>query len=48
MDIFRIGALGGRLGQPVEQAHAILFLASDEAASISAQCLYVEGSKSQG
>jgi NAD(P)-dependent dehydrogenase (short-subunit alcohol dehydrogenase family) len=47
MDIFRIGVPLGRLGQPGDQAHAILFLASDEAAYISGQCLFVDGLQSQ-
>ena len=43
MEAFRIGVPLGRLGQPIDQAHAIAFLASDEAAYISGQCLYVDG-----
>jgi len=47
MEIFRIGVPLGRLGQPEDQAHAIVFLASDEASYISGQCLYVDGLQSQ-
>jgi 2,3-dihydro-2,3-dihydroxybenzoate dehydrogenase len=46
-EIFRIGVPLGRLGQPQDQANAIVFLASDEAAYISGQCLYVDGLQSQ-
>jgi NAD(P)-dependent dehydrogenase (short-subunit alcohol dehydrogenase family) len=47
MEIFRIGVPLGRLGQPIDQAHAIVFLASEEASYISGQCLYVDGLQSQ-
>jgi NAD(P)-dependent dehydrogenase (short-subunit alcohol dehydrogenase family) len=47
LEIFRIGVPLGRLGQPQDQANAIVFLASDEAAYISGQCLYVDGLQSQ-
>lgn len=47
MDIFRIGVPLGRLGQPQDQANAIVFLASEEASYISGQCLYVDGLQSQ-
>lgn len=47
MAIFRIGVPLGRLGRPSDQAHAILFLASDAAAYISGQCLFVDGLQSQ-
>ena len=47
MEIFRIGVPLGRLGQPQDQANAIVFLASDEASYISGQCLYVDGLQSQ-
>lgn len=47
MEMFRIGVPLGRLGQPDDQAHAILFLASDGAAYISGQCIYVDGLHSQ-
>ncbi len=43
MEQFRIGIPLGRLGQPSDQAHAIVFLASDEAEYISGQCLFVDG-----
>ncbi|ETX06785.1 SDR family NAD(P)-dependent oxidoreductase [Candidatus Entotheonella palauensis] len=43
MEKFRIGIPLGRLGQPIDQAHAIVFLASDEAEYISGQCLFVDG-----
>ncbi|ETX01616.1 MAG: hypothetical protein ETSY1_06750 [Candidatus Entotheonella factor] len=43
MEKFRIGVPLGRLGQPMDQAHAIVFLASDEAEYISGQCLFVDG-----
>jgi len=45
--IFRIGVPLGRLGEPQDQANAIVFLASDEAAYISGECLYVDGLQSQ-
>lgn len=35
----------GRVGQPREVAHAILFLASDEASYITAACLVVDGGR---
>ncbi len=47
MEIYRIGVPLGRLGEPIDQAHAILFLASDAAAYISGQCIYVDGLQSQ-
>jgi NAD(P)-dependent dehydrogenase (short-subunit alcohol dehydrogenase family) len=47
MDTFRIGVPLGRLGQPQDQANAIVFLASDEASYISGQCLYVDGLQAQ-
>lgn len=47
MEIFRIGVPLGRLGQPEDQAEAIVFLASDAASYISGQCLYVDGLQSQ-
>jgi len=47
MEIFRIGVPLGRLGEPQDQAHAIVFLASDEARYISGQCIYVDGLQSQ-
>jgi NAD(P)-dependent dehydrogenase (short-subunit alcohol dehydrogenase family) len=47
MEIFRIGVPLGRLGEPQDQANAIVFLASDEASYISGQCLYVDGLQSQ-
>jgi NAD(P)-dependent dehydrogenase (short-subunit alcohol dehydrogenase family) len=47
MEIFRIGVPLGRLGEPQDQAHAIVFLASDEASYISGQCIYVDGLQSQ-
>lgn len=47
MSIFRIGVPLGRLGQPDDQAQAIVFLASDAASYISGQCLYVDGLQSQ-
>ncbi len=43
MEKFRIGIPLGRLGQPIDQANAIVFLASDEAEYISGQCLFVDG-----
>ncbi|MFN0197714.1 MAG: SDR family oxidoreductase, partial [Planctomycetaceae bacterium] len=33
----------GRLGEPIEIAKAILFLASDDASFITAECLMVDG-----
>ena len=47
MEIFRIGVPLGRLGEPQDQAQAIVFLASDEASYISGQCIYVDGLQSQ-
>jgi NAD(P)-dependent dehydrogenase (short-subunit alcohol dehydrogenase family) len=47
MEIFRIGVPLGRLGQPIDQARAIAFLASEEANYISGQCMYVDGLQSQ-
>ena len=47
METFRIGVPLGRLGEPQDQAHAIVFLASDEASYISGQCIYVDGLQSQ-
>src|SRR5262245_48609826 len=44
---FRIGAPLGRLGEAQDQANAIAFLASEEAAYISGECLYVDGLQSQ-
>lgn len=43
MEAFRIGIPLGRLGQPIDQAHAVVFLASDEAEYISGQCIFVDG-----
>ncbi len=43
MEMFRIGIPLGRLGQPIDQAHAVVFLASDEAEYISGQCIFVDG-----
>jgi len=40
---FRIGIPLGRIGEPDDQAAAVIFLASDEAGYISGQCLYVDG-----
>jgi NAD(P)-dependent dehydrogenase (short-subunit alcohol dehydrogenase family) len=40
---FRIGVPLGRLGEPEDQAAAVIFLASEEAGYISGQCLYVDG-----
>lgn len=47
MEIFRIGVPLGRLGQPIDQARGIVFLASDEASYISGQCLFIDGLQSQ-
>ena len=47
MRTFRIGVPLGRLGEPQDQANAIVFLASDEASYISGECLYVDGLQSQ-
>lgn len=47
MEIFRIGVPLGRLGQPIDQAQGIVFLASDEASYISGQCLFIDGLQSQ-
>lgn len=47
MEIFRVGVPLGRLGEPQDQANAIVFLASDEASYISGQCIYVDGLQSQ-
>jgi 2,3-dihydro-2,3-dihydroxybenzoate dehydrogenase len=40
---FRIGIPLGRIGEPEDPAAAVIFLASEEAAYISGQCLYVDG-----
>jgi 2,3-dihydro-2,3-dihydroxybenzoate dehydrogenase len=40
---FRLGIPLGRVGEPEDQAAAVIFLASDEAGYISGQCLYVDG-----
>jgi 2,3-dihydro-2,3-dihydroxybenzoate dehydrogenase len=40
---FRLGIPLGRIGEPADQAAAVIFLASDEAGYISGQCLYVDG-----
>jgi NAD(P)-dependent dehydrogenase (short-subunit alcohol dehydrogenase family) len=40
---FRIGVPLGRIGEPEDQAAAVIFLASEEAGYISGQCLYVDG-----
>jgi 2,3-dihydro-2,3-dihydroxybenzoate dehydrogenase len=40
---FRLGIPLGRIGEPDDQAAAVIFLASEEAAYISGQCLYVDG-----
>lgn len=47
MAIFRMGVPLGRLGQPIDQAHAIVFLASDEAAYVSGHCIFVDGMQAQ-
>src|SRR5215470_3297822 len=47
MRTFRIGVPLGRLGEPQDQADAIVFLASDDASYISGECLYVDGLQSQ-
>lgn len=44
---FRIGVPLGRLGEAQDQANAIAFLASEEAAYISGECLYVDGLQAQ-
>jgi 2,3-dihydro-2,3-dihydroxybenzoate dehydrogenase len=40
---FRLGVPLGRIGEPEDQAAAVMFLASEEAGYISGQCLYVDG-----
>lgn len=40
---FRLGVPLGRIGEPEDQAAAVIFLASEEAGYISGQCLYVDG-----
>ena len=40
---FRLGIPLGRIGEPADQAAAVIYLASDEAGYISGQCLYVDG-----
>jgi NAD(P)-dependent dehydrogenase (short-subunit alcohol dehydrogenase family) len=40
---FRIGVPLGRIGEPEDQAAAVIFLASEEAGYISGQCLSVDG-----
>jgi NAD(P)-dependent dehydrogenase (short-subunit alcohol dehydrogenase family) len=40
---FRLGIPLGRVGEPEDQAAAVIFLASDEAGYISGQCLFVDG-----
>lgn len=40
---FRLGIPLGRIGEPEDQAAAVVFLASEEAGYISGQCLYVDG-----
>jgi NAD(P)-dependent dehydrogenase (short-subunit alcohol dehydrogenase family) len=40
---FRIGIPLGRVGEPEDQAAAVIFLASEAAGYISGQCLYVDG-----
>jgi 2,3-dihydro-2,3-dihydroxybenzoate dehydrogenase len=40
---FRLGVPLGRIGEPEDQAAAVIFLASEAAGYISGQCLYVDG-----
>jgi NAD(P)-dependent dehydrogenase (short-subunit alcohol dehydrogenase family) len=40
---FRLGVPLGRVGEPEDQAAAVIFLASEAAGYISCQCLYVDG-----
>ncbi len=47
MEIFRMGVPLGRLGEAIDQAHAIVFLASDAASYISGHCIYVDGLQTQ-
>jgi 2,3-dihydro-2,3-dihydroxybenzoate dehydrogenase len=42
-EVFRLGIPTGRLSTPEDQAAAVLFLASDAAAQITGQLLYVDG-----